>query len=393
MRASTDARALLVRLLEALEPELAAAEALRERLHARPELANAEHETAAIVLAALDAADVERVAGTGILARIGPRAGPAVALRAELDALALRERTAAPYAATSGAMHACGHDVHMAALVALFRAARRVESALPAPLLAIFQPSEEDYPSGAVGLLGEGRLEGVATVAAAHVHPDVPPGAVTADDGPVNASSDNFLIVVEGRGGHAAYPHATRDPVVAVAEIVVALQTLVSRTVDPLHSAVLSVTRLMAGSAENIVPEEARAAGTLRALQPEDRPRLKQRLLAIVEHVAAAHGCSARVELTEGEPAIVNDPDLTARVRPLLAAAGTAVAPPMRSCGSDDFGFFGATARLLLLFVGFEPAPGAPRVPLHHAEFLPASATVRPVARALAAAYVAAATG
>jgi amidohydrolase len=180
--------------------------------------------------------------------------------------------------------------------------------------------------------------------------------------------------------------------VVVLAEIVVALQTLVARTVDPLHSAVLSVTRLMAGSAENIVPEEARAAGTLRALQPEDRPRLKHRLLEIVEHVATAHGCSARVELTEGEPAIVNDPDLAVRVRPLLAAAGTAAAPPMRSCGSDDFGFFGSTARLLLLFVGFEPAPGAPRVSLHHPEFLPASATVRTVARALAAAYVAAAT-
>ena len=392
MPVSTETAAeLLGRLLEALEPELAAAEALRERIHANPELAHAEHETAATVLAALEAGDAERVVGTGILARLGPRGGGAVALRAELDALALTERTGAPFAATGGAMHACGHDVHMAALVALFRAARRVEAALPAPLVAIFQPSEEDYPSGAVRLLEQGGLDGVETVVAAHVHPDVAPGAVTADDGPVNASSDNFLIVVEGHGGHAAYPHATRDPVVVLAEIVVALQTLVARTVDPLHSAVLSVTRLMAGTAENVVPEEARAAGTLRALQPEVRPQLKQRLRELVEHVAAAHGCTGRFELTVGEPAIVNDPVLTARVRPLLAASGLPIAAPMRSCGSDDFGIFGAAARLLLLFVGFEPAPGAPRVPLHHPRFLPATATVGPVARALAAAYAAAA--
>jgi amidohydrolase len=343
------------------------------------------------VLAALDADDAERVVGTGILARLGPRGGGAVALRAELDALALTERTGAPFAAAGGAMHACGHDVHMAALVALFRAARRVEAALPAPLVAIFQPSEEDYPSGAVALLEQGGLDGIETVIAAHVHPDVAPGAVSADDGPVNASSDNFLIVVEGHGGHAAYPHATLDPVVVLAEIVLALQTLVARTVDPLHSAVVSVTRLMAGTAENVVPEEARAAGTLRALQPEVRSQLKRRLHELVEHVAAAHGCTARVELTEGEPAIVNDPELTARVRPLLAASGLSVAPPMRSCGSDDFGIFGAAARLLLLFVGFEPAPGVPRVPLHHPRFLPATATVGPVARALAAAYAAAA--
>jgi amidohydrolase len=394
MRASTESRAaaeLLGRLLEALEPELAAAEALRERLHARPELSHAEHETAAAVLAALEAGDAERVVGTGIVARLGPRTGRAVALRAELDALALTERTGAPFAAGGGAMHACGHDVHMAALVAVFRAARRVEDALPAPLAAIFQPSEEDYPSGAVQLLEQGGLDGIATVVAAHVHPDVPPGAVTADDGPVNASSDNFLIVVEGRGGHAAYPHATRDPVVVLAEIVVALQTLVSRTADPLDSAVLAVTRLMAGTAENVVPEEARAAGTLRVLQPELRPLLKQRLVRLVEHLAQAHGCVARVELIEGEPAIVNDPELVARVRPLLEAAGAAPAT-MRSCGSDDFGIFGAAARLLLLFVGFEPAPGAPRVPLHHPRFLPAAGTVAPVARALAAAYAAAAT-
>jgi amidohydrolase len=379
---------LLARLLAALDGELAAAEALRERLHACPELAYEEHATAAAVLEALDASRVARVGGgTGILAALGPDRGGAVALRAELDGLRQTERTGAPFAAPAGTMHGCGHDIHMAALVALFRAARTLEPELPVPLVALFQPSEENYPSGALRLVEEGALDGIATVAAAHVHPDVAPGAVTADDGPVNASSDNFRVVVDGHAGHAAYPHVTRDPVVVLAEIIVAAQTLVSRTVDPLHSAVLSITQLAAGTgAENVVPDEAVAGGTLRALHPDDRAALKRRLAELVEHTGRAHGCRARLEITSGEPAIVNDPALTGAARPLLAAAGCAAAAPMRSCGSDDFGFFGASAHLLLLFAGFETER---RVPLHHPEFLPARGTVATVARALACAYVA----
>jgi amidohydrolase len=382
---------LLTRLLAALEPELEPAEHLRERLHARPELAYAEYETAATVLDALDASRVSRVGGgTGILATLGPREGRAVALRAELDGLRQTERTGAPFAAPAGTMHGCGHDIHMAALVALFRAARTIEPALPVPLVAMFQPSEENYPSGALRLVEEGALHGIDTVAAVHVHPDVAPGAVTADDGPVNASSDNFRVVVDGHGGHAAYPHVTRDPVVVLAEIIVAAQTLISRTVDPLHGAVLSITQLAAGTgAENVVPDEAVAGGTLRALHADDREVLKRRLAELVAHIGGAHACRARLEITSGEPAIVNDPALTAATRPLLAAARCAAAAPMRSCGSDDFGFFGARSRLLLLFAGFDTAPGAQRVPLHHPRFLPARGTVATVARALACAYVA----
>ena len=382
---------LLERLLDALEPELAPAAVLRERLHARPELAHAEHRTAAAVLDALDAPAARAVAGTGILARLGPGGGGAVAVRAELDAVPVHEQTDAPFAATGPAMHACGHDVHMAALVAFYRAARKIERDLPAPLVALFQPSEEAYPSGAVELIRAGALEEVDTVAAVHVHPDVAWGEVGVDEGPVNASCDNFTVVVEGRSGHAAYPHRTRDPVVALAAIVVSLQTLVSRRVDPLRSAVVTVGTLEAGSAENVIPEQARAGGTLRALHPDDRALLREELRTVAEHVALAHGCMARVELTEGEPAIVNDASLVARVRPLLAAAGAASAPALRSCGADDFGFFGDRARLLLLFVGLRGAPGTPHVPLHHAEFLPPPEAVASVARAQAAAYVAAA--
>jgi amidohydrolase len=259
------------------------------------------------------------------------------------------------------------------------------------PLVALFQPSEEDSPSGAAELRDAGALDGIAAVTAAHVHPDIEWGAVAVEAGPVNASSDNFTIVVEGRTGHAAYPHKARDPVVALAEVVVSLQSIISRRVDPLRNAVLTVTILEAGSATNVIPEIARAAGTLRALHPDDRVLLREELLSVVEHVAAARGCSAHVELTEGEPAIVNDEAFVERVRPLLAASGAAPAHAFRSCGADDFGFYGEHARLLLLFVGIKGAPGTPYVPLHHPEFLPPRESVAAVARAQAATYVAAA--
>jgi amidohydrolase len=180
---------------------------------------------------------------------------------------------------------------------------------------------------------------------------------------------------------------------VAVAAVVVAAQTLVSRRTDPLRSAVVTVGSLRAGSVENVIPGEARALGTLRALVPDDRSLLRQELEALVGHVAAAHGCTAEVEWTEGEPAIVNDPALVARVQPLLESAGLERAPAFRSCGADDFGFFSPSARLLLLFAGVRGAPGNPDVPLHHPRFLPPNEAVGAVARAQAAALAAAAFG
>jgi amidohydrolase len=280
--------------------------------------------------------------------------------------------------------------VHAAALVALFRAASRLEDSLPAPLLGVFQPSEEAYPSGAEQLVAEGALADAAVVVAAHVHPEVPWGAVAVDAGPVNASSDNLLIVVEGRGGHAAYPHLARNPVTALAAIVAAVPGVVAARIDPMRSAVVTIGWIRAGSAENVIPAEVRAGGTLRALHADDREPLRQAVRELVEETARAYGCRARLELVEGEPAIVNDGTLVESVRPLVAQAGFGLAAQQRSCGSDDFGFFGAAARLLLLFVGVAGALPAD-VPLHHPAFLPPSEAVAAVARAQAAAYVAAA--
>ena len=379
---------LLHTLLASLQDELPAAVTLRERLHASPEPSNAEHGTARLVAEALDAPNVESIAGTGLLARAGPPRGRPVAVRAELDALPIREQTGASFAAVNGLMHACGHDVHMAALAALFRAARRSESSLTGPLLALYQPSEETYPSGAEAIVRErATLGDVGAVVAAHVHPEVPWGRVSVEPGPVNASCDYLRITVEGSGGHGAYPHRARDPILALSHVIVALQSLVSRRLDPMHPGVFSVGWTRAGSAENVIPETAVAGGTLRALAPEDRVPLREAARGIVEATARAHGCAARVHVTEGEPATVNDPALAAAVRALLPAAGFEPAPPLRSCGSDDFGFYGVLAPTLMLFVGLDGAPNTQDLPLHHPRFLPPPEAVAAVARAQALAY------
>ena len=383
---STD---LLRKLLDSLEGELPRAVALRERLHAIPEPSHEEHATARLVAEALGTANVERVAGTGILARVGPP-GEAVAVRAELDALPIAEETGAPFAATNGFMHACGHDVHMAALAALFRAAGRVEGLLM-PLAAFYQPSEEAYPSGADVIVGEGALaRGTGAVVAAHLHPDVPWGSVSVEAGPVNASSDNLRIIVEGSGGHGAYPHRAHDPILALSHAVVALQALISRRLDPMHAAVFSVGWVRAGAAENVIPGVAEAGGTLRALDPADRGPLREMAREIVENTARAHGCKCTIEVTEGAPATVNDPAPAEAARSLLPGAGFDLAPGMRSCGSDDFGFYGRLSPTLMLFVGLEGGPNTPNVPLHHPRFLPCAEAVRAVARAQAVAFASA---
>jgi len=391
---------LLNALLEGIERELPRAVALRRRLHAHPELAHAEEQTAQTIASELPVECVT-VAGTGRAAVVGAGKGAGatgsgaapVAVRAELDGLPVRERTGSPFSAGGATMHACGHDVHMAGLLALARAAHGLEQPLPAPLLAIFQPSEEAYPSGAEELArGELASLAPAAVVAAHVHPELPWGTVALDPGVVNASYDSVTVTVEGESSHSAYPHHGRDPILALAEIVLALHAQVGRRIDPLHPAVLTVGQLEGGSAENVIPERARARVGLRCHRPQDRSALRSLVEQVVAGVAAAHDCRASIELVAGEPALENDPAIVTAARKLLAGAGLAPAVEWRSCGSDDFAFFGAVAPLAMAFVGLHGAEGFEPRPLHHPELLPPDEAVGAVARVQAVLYVAAAS-
>lgn len=385
---------LTARLREALEAELPGAIELRQRIHAEPELSGEEERTAERVTEVIAAGggdlDVSVVADTGRLIRIGPGEGPCVAVRAELDALPLTEHTGSHDAATNGAMHACGHDVHLAAVAALARAASKVD--LPVPLLAILQPREERAPSGAREIVASKVLQehDARAVVGAHVQPLLVRGTVAATEGAVNASTDELDIRISGRGGHGGYPHLTHDPILALAQVVVALQQIVSRRVNPLHAAVLTIGSVKAGSAANVIPDEAHARGTLRLLDVTDRPAVHQEIRTIVESVAAGFGCRGDVQIQDGEPALVNDPLLTAATHPWLGELGLEIAPPLRSCGADDFSHYGDVARILMMFVGVDQHPGLPESAiLHHPTFRPTDDAVRDVALALLAGYMA----
>jgi len=374
-------------LRAALARELDEAVRLRHDLHAHPELSGSEYRTAATVSAALGAADAPAVAGTGRIVRIGPRSGPCVAIRAELDALPVAEQTGVPWASPTGAMHACGHDVHLAALVALARAARAVQ--LPVGLLAVLQPREEGSPLGAPDVVASTAFaaQQPRAVVGVHLQHQLPLGTVAAAAGTVNAAADEFEITVEGTGGHAGYPQLAVDPVPVLCQAVLALQQIVSRRTDPTHAVVVSVGVLEAGRAPNVIPGTATARGSLRALDEADRAAVHRAVHEIVEHTCRAQGCRGAVTIVEGEPALVNDEALAAASWPPLREAGFAVDTSFRSCGADDFAYYSRSAPALMLFAGV----GSP-VSLHHPRFLPDDGTVGQVAAVMLAGYLGALT-
>lgn len=384
-----------------LEAELPAARALRRRLHADPETGWHEHRTSTAVSAALAGAEgvyVEPVTETGLLVRAGRPGGPVVGVRAELDALPLHEQTGSAFAASTGRMHACGHDVHMAALVALLRAFGKAAADAPAlvptaALLGVFQPSEESAPSGAAAIVKSGRLQelGLESMLAVHVHPHVDRGRVGTGAGAVNACSDSFTLTITGAGGHGAYPQHSRDPVLALSHVIVALQQVISRRMDPMHPSVVSVCRLRAGHAANVIPGEAVAEGTVRVLHPVDREHVLGLIRDVATHTAAASGCQAQLDVVAGDPALVNDRHLAAAADRWLARLGFTVTEPMRSCGSDDFAIYQEIAPVLMMFLGVR-SPGDSDYPgLHHPAFLPPEDSVDAASRAMLAAFAGAA--
>jgi amidohydrolase len=382
-------RQLAARLRAGLAGELDAAVALRHELHADAELSGAEHRTAARVAEALGASDAPIVADTGRLVRIGRADGPCIALRAELDALPITEQSGAPWASVTGAMHACGHDVHLAALTAFGQAARRADAAgeLPVPLLAVLQPREEVIPSGARDIVQSGALaaQSPSAIVAVHLQHQLPSGTVAATVGTVNAATDDFEIRVDGTGGHAGYPQLATDPLTTLCQTVVALQQIVSRRSDPTHAVVVSVGQIESGQAPNVIPHTAVARGTLRVLDEADRPRLHALLREVVEHTCLAFGCQGTVKIEQGEPALVNDEALAMASWPWLRKAGFRVDTTLRSCGADDFSYYTGSAPTLMIFLG----TGGPFT-LHHPAFLPGDEKVGEVASAMLAGYVAA---
>jgi amidohydrolase len=297
--------------------------AVRRDLHRHPELSLQEHRTAGVVEKHLRAFGLKtrRRAGTGVTADLAAGRGETILLRADMDALPLQEERTRPYASkVDGVMHACGHDGHVAALLG---AAQDLAKAPPEKgrVRFVFQPGEEGA-DGARLMRDAGTLTRPVPDAAfgLHLWANLPAGKVAVLDGPCMAATDRFVIRITGVGGHAAYPHDARDPVLIAAHVVTALQSLVSRRTDPRDSVVVTVGHLDAGTAFNIIPAGALIEGTIRSYRENTRRRIARELATIAKHTAKAHGGSADVDVEFMLPPTTNDPGMAALARE--AAAG-----------------------------------------------------------------------
>ena len=323
--------------------------ALRRDIHREPELGFDTEKTAAKVLAALDGLplDIETgVARNGVVATLrGEGDGPTVALRADMDALPIQEETGLPFASEiEGKMHACGHDGHTSMLVgaahALAQASRR--DRLNGTVKFVFQPAEEGGGGGRV-MVDDGVVDDVSSIFALHLWPGLPFGEVATKAGPIMAAADAFEIEIRGSGGHGAMPHLAADAVVIAAHVVTVLQTVVSREVDPVESAVLTVGEIGAGTAFNIIPEKARLGGTVRTLNSELREKMPGRMEAVARGVANGMRGDANLDYTFSYPVTVNDEGAADRVLGVarnLFGGQSVLELPNPSMTSEDFAFF-----------------------------------------------------
>jgi amidohydrolase len=312
--------------------------ATRRDLHRHPELAFREHRTAGIIAERLAAAGYELrtgVAETGVVATLAGAGGegPTLLLRADMDALPIQEECTHDFVSlTPGAMHACGHDAHVAIGLAVAERLARSRELWKGRVRYIFQPGEEGG-GGALRMVDEGVLDGVDAALGLHVWLGLPSGTVGVVEGPLMASSQDFRVSIQGRGGHGAIPHETVDATLVAAHVIVALQSIVSRNVSPLDTAVLSVGSLQAGTAANVIADSAELHGTLRAFSDDVARIVRERIAQVVEGICAALGATAAVRFSDRSyPATIND----ARMAGLVRKAAETVVGEERVMTGDD---------------------------------------------------------
>jgi hippurate hydrolase len=347
---------------------------LRRVLHEYPELSGQEANTAAVICKFLDGLAIEyraHVAGHGVVADIpGPDGVPCVLLRADTDALPIQEETGLEFASVhDGVMHACGHDGHTAMLLGA-AALLSEEKDLPAPVRLIFQPAEEKG-IGALAMIRAGALDGAGMIFSGHLDRHYHPGAIVVAEGAVNASSDNFAIEIVGQGAHGARPHESIDAVVVGSLMIMALQTIVSREVDPARPSVVSVGQFHAGTAPNVIAGQARLEGTVRAQDPAVREQLLASIRRIAESIAQLHGAKIKVAVNEGTPPVVNTTEMAELARrAAVAAVGEANVVPLKTAnmGAEDFSYY--LEKIPGAYVRFGgQVPGKEGFPAHSSKF------------------------
>ncbi len=362
--------------------------ALRRDLHAHPQIGYEETYASELVQRELTALGIPFEAGlakTGVVgwirgARHGQDVTDAVALRADMDALPITEETGLPYASRyHGVMHACGHDGHTAMLLGAAAVLKQMADRLPRPVKLIFQPAEEGG-GGGDGMVRAGALTQqlggltVRRIFGLHGYPSMAVGTLTTRPGPIMAATAEFRIALTGLGGHAAMPHTTIDPVPAAAQLIAALQTVVSRNVPATSPAVITVAQLHAGSgtALNVIPTKAELAGTIRYFHAPAFEIIERRMRVLTEQTAAAFGLRVAIDIKNGYPATLNDPTATeamqAVARQVLGGEQVvAMADPIM--GAEDFAYYGPHASAAFAFIGVRPAGQETYPALHTPKF------------------------
>ena len=362
---------LRVRVEEAL-PELLA---IRRHLHAHPELSGNEHQTAALVageLRGLGWRVREGVGRTGVLAELGPAQGPTVALRVDMDALPVEERTGLAYASRhQGLMHACGHDIHTSVGLGVARILAPLADQLPARVRLLFQPAEETA-QGAAWMLADGAMNGVDALFGVHVFPSLEAGSIGVRSGSLTAAAGELEVEVLGEGGHGARPHQSTDAIWIAARVVSGLQEAISRRLDALHPVVVSFGRIEGGKAFNVIADHVRLLGTVRCLDLELHARLPGWIEDTVKALCEGHGGAARVHYRCISPPVHNDPELTQ----LVAAAGCDLLGrgqvhwlEQPSLGAEDFAQLQRDTPATMFRLGVAGPQGC--TPLHSSSFAP----------------------
>ncbi len=319
---------------------------IRRDLHQHPELGWKEMRTAARICETLDELAIpyrKGIGGTGVVAEIaGRREGPSIALRADMDALPIQEETGLPFSSkVEGVMHACAHDGHTSMLLGVAMLMAR-DAPPPLPVRLIFQPAEETG-RGARKMIEEGVLENVAMIFGGHLDRHYPTRSIIVTEGPVNASSDKFSIRIAGQGGHAARPHEAIDAVVVGSLLVMAIQTIVSREVNPAHPSVVSIGRFDAGTAGNVIAGHALLEGSIRAQDPEVREDLHRSIKRIAESVGQLHDARIQVDIKKGTPPVINRSEVTALAqRAAVQTVGEQAVRPLATAnmGGEDFSYY-----------------------------------------------------
>jgi amidohydrolase len=362
----------------AIESRFGAMVELRHRLHRIPELCFEEFLTAKTIRAELDGLGLVHIDGvsdapTATICVIGDESKPCVALRADIDALPILEKTGLAYASThEGRMHACGHDGHMATLVGVAGILKSVADELPVCVKLIWQPAEEDQ-GGAERLVKAGVLDGrigpvVKAIFGLHGWPGLPVGCVATKPGALLAATDIFQATFIGKGCHGAFPHLGADPIVVACEAVVNLQQFVSREMDPTEPAVITVGMIRGGTATNIIPDQAVINGTIRTLTDTTRKHVRTAIVRRCQGIASAGGCSARVDFTAGYPALINDPAMAEYVGKIARqtfGAERFIPVGRPSMGGEDFAYYLEKVPGCFFLIGVEPPGGGGHPQLH----------------------------